>query len=48
MDPARGERELRERVGVVLQESGVQNDLTVSELVEMYGRYHLSDAPSTR
>ena len=45
MDPARGERELHERVGIVLQESGVQNDLTVSELVEMYGRYHLRRRP---
>ncbi len=40
MDPARGERPLRERVGIVLQQCGVQSDLTVAELVEMYGRYH--------
>jgi len=40
MDPAHGKRELRERVGIVLQQSGVQKDLTVAELVEMYGRYH--------
>jgi ABC-2 type transport system ATP-binding protein len=40
MDPARGERALRERVGIVLQQCGVQSDLTVAELVEMYGRYH--------
>jgi ABC-2 type transport system ATP-binding protein len=40
MDPARAERELHERVGIVLQECGVQNDLTVRELIEMYGRYH--------
>src|SRR6516225_11465187 len=39
MDPAHGQRELRERVGIVLQQCGVQNDLTVSELLEMYGRY---------
>src|SRR5579862_7185732 len=39
-DPARGERRLHERVGIVLQECGVQRDLTVAELVEMYGRYH--------
>ena len=45
LDPARGERELHERVGIVLQESGVQNDLTVRELVEMYGRYHLRRRP---
>ncbi len=40
MDPAHSERELHERVGIVLQECGVQNDLTVTELIEMYGRYH--------
>jgi len=40
MDPARGQRDLRERVGIVLQQCGVQADLTVAELVEMYGRYH--------
>jgi ABC-2 type transport system ATP-binding protein len=40
MDPAHGQRELRERVGIVLQQCGVQTDLTVAELLEMYGRYH--------
>jgi ABC-2 type transport system ATP-binding protein len=45
MDPAHGERELRERVGIVLQQCGVQNDLTVSELIEMYGRYHVRRRP---
>lgn len=39
-DPARGERGMRERIGVVLQSCGVQEDLTVAELVEMYGRYY--------
>src|SRR3954449_8765119 len=39
-DPARGERELRERVGIVLQSSGVQADLSVGELLEMYARYY--------
>jgi ABC-2 type transport system ATP-binding protein len=41
MDPAHGQRELRERVGIVLQQCGVQTDLTVTELLEMYGRYHV-------
>ena len=45
MDPARSERELHERVGIVLQECGVQNDLTVRELIEMYGRYHRRRRP---
>ena len=45
MDPAHGQRELRERVGIVLQQCGVQNDLTVTELVEMYGRYYARRRP---
>jgi ABC-2 type transport system ATP-binding protein len=45
MDPERGEREMRERVGIVLQECGVQRDLTVAELIEMYGRYHARRLP---
>jgi ABC-2 type transport system ATP-binding protein len=45
MDPAHGQRELRERVGIVLQQSGVQNDLTVAELIEMYGRYYSRRRP---
>ncbi len=44
-DPAAGERELRDRVGIVLQQCGVQRDLTVAELVEMYGRYHAARRP---
>jgi ABC-2 type transport system ATP-binding protein len=39
-DPARGERALHERIGVVLQSCGIQDDLTVDELIEMYGRYY--------
>jgi ABC-2 type transport system ATP-binding protein len=45
MDPARGQRQLRERVGIVLQQCGVQSDLTVTELLEMYGRYHTRRRP---
>src|SRR5690348_1950858 len=37
-DPEDGERALRERVGIVLQECGVPVELTVSELIAMYGR----------
>jgi ABC-type multidrug transport system ATPase subunit len=40
-DPATGARELREQVGIVLQECGVQPDLSVAELLEMYGRYYV-------
>jgi ABC-2 type transport system ATP-binding protein len=45
MDPERGQRGLRERMGIVLQECGVQGDLTVAELLEMYGRYHEHPRP---
>lgn len=45
IDPATGARELHEQVGIVLQQCGVQNDLTVAELVEMYGRYHVRGRP---
>jgi ABC-2 type transport system ATP-binding protein len=41
VDPASDSRTLREQVGIVLQQCGVQHDLTVYELVEMYGRYYV-------
>jgi ABC-2 type transport system ATP-binding protein len=45
-DPAAaGARALRERVGIVLQQCGVQSDLTVAELIEMYGRYYTRRRP---
>jgi ABC-2 type transport system ATP-binding protein len=44
-DPADEQREFRERVGIVLQDCGVQPDLTVAELVEMYRRYHRTGRP---
>src|SRR5450631_45433 len=34
LDPADGSRRLREQVGIVLQQCGVQQDLTVAELIE--------------
>jgi ABC-2 type transport system ATP-binding protein len=45
IDPATGARALREQVGIVLQQCGVQPDLTVYELVEMFGRYHVHHRP---
>jgi ABC-2 type transport system ATP-binding protein len=45
IDPAGGERSLRERVGIVLQQCGVQDELTVAELIEMYGRYYTRRRP---
>jgi ABC-2 type transport system ATP-binding protein len=45
IDPATGSRQLREQVGIVLQQCGVQRDLSVAELLEMYGRYHVRSRP---
>ncbi len=45
IDPATGSRQLREQVGIVLQQCGVQPDLSVAELVEMYGRYYVRSRP---
>jgi ABC-2 type transport system ATP-binding protein len=45
IDPATGARALHEQVGIVLQACGVQPDLSVYELVEMYGRYHVRQRP---
>ncbi len=39
-DPARGEQAMRERMGIVLQSTGVDPFLTVRETVEMYGGYY--------
>jgi ABC-2 type transport system ATP-binding protein len=39
-DPGRGERDLRDRIGVVLQSGGIQEELTVGELLEMHGRWY--------
>jgi ABC-2 type transport system ATP-binding protein len=39
-DPELGERSLHERVGIVLQSCGVQEELTVRELLTMVGSYY--------
>jgi ABC-2 type transport system ATP-binding protein len=39
-DPEHGDRALRERVGIVLQEAAAQAELTVAEVLTMYGRYY--------
>jgi ABC-2 type transport system ATP-binding protein len=36
-DPASGGREFREKIGIVLQESAVEPELTVSEVIDVYG-----------
>ena len=35
-DPAKARREFRDRIGVVLQTSGVENEFTVREVVDLY------------
>jgi ABC-2 type transport system ATP-binding protein len=40
MDPATGGRELRERIGLVLQETGHNPDLTVRETVRQFAGYY--------
>jgi ABC-type multidrug transport system ATPase subunit len=46
VDPASGGRALRERVGIVLQEAGLDAELTVHELVEMYGGFYPRRRPT--
>lgn len=36
-DPSRAEREFKERIGIVLQESSVERELSVREALEIYG-----------
>jgi ABC-2 type transport system ATP-binding protein len=36
-DPATGGRDFRERIGIVLQESAVEPELTVTEVIDVYG-----------
>jgi len=42
MDPASGGTELRQRIGIVLQESGVDAYLSVSEVLRMHAGYYRS------
>jgi ABC-2 type transport system ATP-binding protein len=44
-DPAKGERSMRERVGIVLQSTGVDPFLTVRESVAMYAGYYPHPRP---
>ncbi|MGH2755296.1 MAG: ABC transporter ATP-binding protein [Actinomycetota bacterium] len=39
-DPARNERAYRERIGIVLQETGVEPFLTVAEVIELFSGYY--------
>jgi len=44
-DPGRGERKFKERIGIVLQETGVEPFLTVSEAIELYRGYYPNPRP---
>ena len=45
MDPASGGRELRERIGIVLQETGHNPELTVAETVGQFAGYYRRPRP---
>src|SRR5438132_2131653 len=45
-DPAKGEHALKQRIGIVLQSTGVDPFLTVRETVEMYGGYYPHPRPT--
>jgi ABC-2 type transport system ATP-binding protein len=44
-DPARPDREWRERVGIVLQSCNLQPELTVREAIELYAGYYRRSRP---
>ena len=44
-DPGLGERALRERIGIVLQKTGVDRFLRVAEVLELYRGYYLRPRP---
>ena len=45
VDPAKGGPEFRHRIGIVLQEVGVDQYLTVAEVLRMYGGYYRAPRP---
>src|SRR5438132_2687065 len=45
-DPARRERALLERIGIVLQETGIEPFLTVEEAIELYRGYYPHPRPT--
>ena len=45
-DPSKGERALKQRVGIVLQSTGLDAFLTVRETVDMYGGYYPRSRPT--
>jgi ABC-2 type transport system ATP-binding protein len=45
-DPARDERDLKRRVGIVLQSTGVEPFLTVRETIDQYGAFYTDPRPT--
>jgi ABC-2 type transport system ATP-binding protein len=45
VDPAHGGREFRNRIGIVLQTSGVESELTVAEVIGLYGSVYRRRRP---
>jgi ABC-2 type transport system ATP-binding protein len=45
-DPAQHDRAFRERIGIVLQEEGLEENLTVREMVDLYGAAYPSPRPA--
>jgi ABC-2 type transport system ATP-binding protein len=45
-DPAQRERSLKQRIGIVLQSTGIDPFLTVTETIEMYAGYYPSRRPT--
>jgi ABC-2 type transport system ATP-binding protein len=45
-DPAEHDRGFRERIGIVLQEVGIEENLTVSEMIELYGAAYPNPRPT--
>src|SRR5207342_2117242 len=45
-DPAKGEPELKRRIGIVLQSTGIDPFLTVRETIEMYAGYYPRRRPT--
>lgn len=44
-DPAKGERSFKQRIGIVLQETGIERFLTVAEVLELYRGYYPAPLP---
>lgn len=45
VDPAEAERDFRDRIGIVLQSSGVESEFSVREVIELYGGCYRSPRP---